>query len=126
MIWTQTADRTRELLKALEEAHENYRVINHEINRFFSRKRKEFMKKRVEEIQMASERKDPSIPCTGRKQSVNLIKDGNGNLLVDLDKKNSIQYQNDKNILQMICLKLSRNFVFCPEKDILNLLGENP
>jgi hypothetical protein len=32
----------RNLLKALEEARENYRVINRETNRFFSSKRKEF------------------------------------------------------------------------------------
>jgi hypothetical protein len=54
------------------------------------------MKKRVEEIQMPSERKDPSIACTGRKQSVNLIKDGNKNLLGRHGLKFSIQYQNDK------------------------------
>jgi hypothetical protein len=37
------------------------RAINHETNRFFSRKTKELMKIRVEEIQIASEMKDKRV-----------------------------------------------------------------
>jgi hypothetical protein len=39
----------------------NNRALNHETNRLFSRKRKEFKKIRVEEIQIASEMKYPRV-----------------------------------------------------------------
>ncbi len=47
-------NRKRALLRSAEEARENYRAINRECNRFFKRKRREYLNK-----MLASERKDP-------------------------------------------------------------------
>jgi hypothetical protein len=42
--------RTRAQQRAADEARENYRAINRECNRFFRRKRREYLNERVEEI----------------------------------------------------------------------------
>ncbi len=61
--------------------------------RFFRRKRREYLNGMVEEKQTASERKDPRTMYKtikqfrgGQTQRANLIKDGNGNLLVEPDQ----------------------------------------
>jgi hypothetical protein len=52
-------NRTRAQQRAADEARENYRAINRECNRFFRRKKREQLNGMVEEIQTASERKNP-------------------------------------------------------------------
>ncbi len=83
-------NRTRAQQRAADEACENHRAINRECNRFFRRKRREYLNERAEEIQNASERKDPRTMYKtmkqlrgGQTQRANLIKDGSGNLLVE-------------------------------------------
>jgi ABC-type oligopeptide transport system ATPase subunit len=65
-------------------------TINRECNHFFKRNNREYLNEMLEEIQIVSERKDPRTMyktikqfCGGKTQRVNLIKDGNGNLLVE-------------------------------------------
>ncbi len=85
-------NRTTAQKRAADEARENYRAINRECNRFFRRKRREHLNGMIEEIQTASERKDPRAMVKtnqlrgGKTQRTNLIKDGNGNLLVQPDQ----------------------------------------